>query len=177
MYIEKIDISHLPGLTWTPIRTKPRQEKKLAEYCKSNGVKYYLPLKKSARRYNRRTVEFTIPMFPGYVFCALNEESYRSLLISGTIVYRIQMNEHSEKRLISDLNDLLNFQKIVEQEEVQIRPEISKGVKITVHNGPLRGVTGIVEKRDNTTLLTVNVEILGQSVSTAIDIEDVELEN
>ena len=175
MCSENIDISHVSGLTWTPVRTKPRQEKKLAQYCTSKDVTYYLPLKTSARRYNRRTVEFTLPMFPGYIFCALNEELYRSLLISGTIVYRIQMDESSEKRLISDLNDLINFEKISQEESVQIRPEIVSGAVITVKNGALHGVRGIVEKRDDTTVITVNVDILGQSVSAAIDIEDVEL--
>ena len=174
---DKIDISHFPGLTWTPVRTKPRQEKKLAEYCKSKSVKYYLPLKINARRYNRRTVEFTLPMFPGYIFCALNEELYRSLLISGTIVYRIQMDENSEKRLIGDLNDLIDFENMAQQAKIQVRPEIVSGVKITVKSGPLMGISGIVEKRENTTVLSVNVEILGQSVSAAIDIEDVDLED
>lgn len=175
MCSENINISHLPELTWTPVRTKPRQEKKLAKYCISKGVTYYLPLKKSARRYKRKTVEFSLPMFPGYIFCALNEELYRSLLISGTIVYRIQMDDNSEKRLINDLNDLINFEKISQEENVQIRPEIVSGAVITVQNGPLQGVRGIVEKRDKTTVITVNVDILGQSVSATIDIEDVEL--
>ena len=177
MCSEKNDISKSQGLIWTPVRTKPRQEKKLAQYCESNNVDYYLPLKKSVRRYNRRTVEFTVPMFPGYIFCALSEESYRSLLLSGTIVYRIQMNENSETRLINDLNDLINFEKIAKVEDIQVRPEIISGAIITVQNGPLHGIKGVVEKRDEATVITVNVEILGQSVSTEIDIEDVELED
>lgn len=173
----KIDIYKIPEWRWTPVRTKPRQEKKLAEYCKSHSVKFYLPLKKSVRRYQRRTVEFHVPMFPGYIFCALNEDSYRTLLVSGAIVYRITIKDDViEQRLINDLNILQEFERITQQEDVIIRPEIVQGIKIKVKSGPLGGVSGIVEKRDKTTLLTVNVDILGQSVSAAIDIEDVELE-
>jgi len=177
MCSEKIEINKIPELTWTPVRTKPRQEKKLAEYCKSHAVRFYLPLKKSVRRYQRRTVEFNVPMFPGYIFCALDEDTYRTLLVSGTIVYRISMEDHTEKRLISDLNILQEFEKMTQQEEVVVRPEIVKGVKIKVQTGPLGGVSGMVEKRDESTFISVNVEILGQSVSAKIDIEDVELED
>lgn len=171
-----MDICKLDKLTWTPIRTKPRQEKKLAEYCKANSVICYLPLVKSVKRYERRSVEHMIPMFPGYAFCAVDEDSYRTLLSSGTIVYRIGMTETSEKKLIQDLVALRNFELMSMQEEVMVRPEIIAGSPVSVTKGPFMGITGIVEKRKDDTLITVNVEILGQSVSAAIDIGDVELE-
>lgn len=174
---EKNNISEIPGTIWTPVRTKPRHEKKLAAYCESHNVPFYLPLKKSVKRYQRRTVEFDIPMFPGYVFCALKEDTYQTLLISGTIAYRITMDEISEQGLIRDLNALKQFEQLARQKDVVIRPEIVQGAQVTVRSGPLAGVTGIVEKRDNTTFITVNVDILGQAVASIIDIGDVELDD
>lgn len=171
-----MEIVKLEKLTWTPVRTKPRQEKKLVEYCKSNEFACYLPLRKSVKRYEKRSVEFMVPMFPGYVFCAVDEESYRTLLSSGTIVYRINMTKESEKGLIADLISLQNFERLAMEEKVVVRPEIIAGAIVKVKTGPLQGITGIVEKRKNETMITVNVEILGQSVSAAIDIGDVELE-
>ena len=175
---EKIEISKItePELIWTPVRTKPRQEKKLAAYCKSHDVHFYLPLRKKVKRYQRRTVESEIPMFPGYIFCALDEDLYRTLLISGTIVYRIAMDDISEKGLINDLNALQEFERIAQLKDVIIRPEIVKGAKVNIASGALAGVTGVVERREKTTLITVNVDILGQSVSSIIDIEDLEIE-
>lgn len=172
-----MEICKLDKLTWTPIRTKPRQEKKLAEYCKSNSITFYLPLRKSVKRYKKRTVEHQVPMFPGYVFCAINEDQYRTLLSSGTIVYRISMTQAAEERLLADLISLRHFELLSEQEEVIVRPEIIAGSPVTVINGPLKGVSGVVEKRKNETLITVNVDILGQSVSASIDIGDVEVED
>ena len=171
------NISKIEGLSWTPVRTKPRQEKKLAEYCRTHNVPFYLPMKKSVKRYQRRTVEFQVPMFPGYIFCAVDEPSYQTLLISGTIVYRIKMNENKEEKLIEDLNDLKEFERIVREAEVVIRPEIVEGVAIKVSKGPLAGLSGVVTKRNKRMLITVNVEILGQSASAEIDIEDVEVED
>lgn len=171
-----MEIHKIEGLVWTPVRTKPRQEKKLAEYCEANSVIYYLPLVRSVKRYNKRSVEHQVPMFPGYVFCAVNEDGYRSLLSSGTIVYRIAINEIIEKKLIEDLIALKDFILLASQKDVIVRPEIIAGSQITITKGPFMGVSGIVEKRKDETMITVNVEILGQSVSAAIDIGDVELE-
>lgn len=164
-------------MTWTPVRTKPRQEKKLAEYCASNSVACYLPLRKSLRRYNRRTVQHQVPMFPGYVFCALDEDNYRVLLISGTVVYRINVNENEEKHLIRDLVALRDFEVMAAEKEVVIRPELVPGARIKVKSGPLKGVSGVLEKRKSDILITVGVEILGQSVSTNIDIGDVDFDD
>lgn len=168
--IEKIE-----NFVWTPIRTKPRQEKKLCAYADSHSIETYLPLMTSVKRYQRRTVEFLVPMFPGYVFAPLDEETYRTLLISGAIAFKMSMTETSEKGLIRDLNALLDFERVAAEKEIVIKPEIVEGAFITVASGPLAGVSGIVEVRGKEAKLTVNVDILGQSVSTKIDIEDVEL--
>jgi transcriptional antiterminator RfaH len=168
-------IEKTKGLVWTPIRTKPRQEKKLCAYADSRSIETYLPLMTSVKRYQRRTVEFLIPMFPGYVFAPLDEETYRTLLISGAVAFRMNMTATSEKGLIRDLNALLDFERITAEKEIVIKPEIVQGSFITVASGPLQGVSGIVERRGDEAKLTVNVEILGQSVSAKIDIEDIEL--
>ena len=168
-------IKKTKGLVWTPIRTKPRQEKKLCAYTDSHSIETYLPLMTSVKRYQRRTVEFLIPMFPGYVFAPLDEETYRTLLISGAVAFRMNMTATSEKGLIRDLNALLDFERITAEKEIVIKPEIVQGSFITVASGPLQGVSGIVERRGDEAKLTVNVEILGQSVSAKIDIEDIEL--
>ncbi len=172
-----VEIKKMPGLVWTPVRTKPRQEKKLAEFCVSRSVNLYLPLKKSVRRYRRRVCEFQVPMFPGYVFCALDENLYQDIVLSGAIVYRVKMTPELEEGLIRDLIALRDFEIMARECEVVVKPEIVSGKRVKVCRGPLRGVTGIVEKRGDGVMLSVGVEILGQSVSTALDIEDVELED
>ena len=170
-------IEKIPGLAWTPIRTKPRQEKKLCAFAASRSVETYLPLRKSKKRYQRRTVEFLVPMFPGYVFAPIDEEKYRSLLICGSVLFKMSMTETIERGLIRDLNALIEFERIAAEKEVVIKPELVEGVMVNVCSGPLQGVSGIIERRGKETILTVNVEILGQSVSSKIDIEDLELKD
>ena len=172
-----MNISNSPGFLWTPVRTKPRQEKKFIEYCEANGIAFYLPLRSSVKRYQRRTVEFYIPMFTGYVFCSLNQELYQKSVLSNRIVYRLQMNEKSEEELIRDLRDIQMIEKLTGESDVIVRPELASGRKIIVKSGPLKGMRGVVEKRKGKTMITINVEMLGQSVSAETDVEDIEVDD
>ena len=61
-------------LPWFVAHTKPRQEKKLADYCQREGFAVTLPLYRSAHKYRGKTVVFQKPLFPGYVFLRLAQE-------------------------------------------------------------------------------------------------------
>lgn len=172
-----MNISNSPGFLWTPVRTKPRQEKKFIEYCEAHGIAFYLPLRKSVKRYQRRTVEFYIPMFTGYVFCSLDQALYQKAVLSNRIVYRLQISEKTEEELIRDLCDIQMIEKLTGEADVIVRPELAPGKKIIVRSGPFKGMRGVAEKRKGKTMITINVEILGQSVSAETDIEDIEVED
>jgi transcription antitermination factor NusG len=174
---DEMDMSNSPGFLWTPVRTKPRQEKKFIEFCEANGIVFYLPLRRTIKRYQRRTVEFYVPMFTGYVFCSLNQELYQKAALSNRIVYRLQMNEKSEEELLRDLRDIQMIEKLARESDVIVRPELASGKKIIVKSGPLKGMGGVVEKRKGKTMITINVEMLGQSVSAETDVEDIEADD
>jgi len=169
MNLEKVD-----GKCWMPVRVKPKQEKKLAEFCKAKKVGYYLPLMKKVHRYEKRTAEFFVPMFPGYVFCCVDEEDYNQIVLSNAIVYRIKIAEHEEDSLIGELRGILAFERISSEADVVIKPEIVEGRRVNVASGPLAGTEGVVIRRKGKTTITVNVDILGQSATVEIDVGDLE---
>lgn len=171
----KMDITHVDDLIWTPVRTKPRQEKKLQEYCNANHVLNYLPLLKKCHRYERRTVEFHVPMFPGYIFCHIDEEKYKRILRSNAIVFRISLNDKQELDLVQELKSIQIYERMSVEKEIVVNPELVTGSKIKIIGGPLMGAEGIVEKRKGQTVVTVNIELLGQSVSVEADAGDIEL--
>jgi transcription antitermination factor NusG len=173
---KQMEIKKIDKLVWTPVRTRPRHEKKLKNYCLNHSINCYLPLYKKVKRYVRKTVEHWLPMFPGYLFVCLDDEIYSTLVRSGAVIYRINMNEVSEKRLINDLQALVKFEKIAAGREIVIKPDIVEGKKVMVTEGPFKGMSGIIEKRKNKFAVTVDIEILGQSVSAEMDIEDVEID-
>lgn len=50
---------------WFVAHTRPRREKKLAEYCEREGIAVTLPCYDAAHKYRGKTVVFQKPLFPG----------------------------------------------------------------------------------------------------------------
>src|SRR4051812_42525791 len=62
-------VSENPPFPWYGIRTKSNQERLAASVLEAKGFEQYLPSYQVKRRWSDRTVETTVPLFPGYVFC------------------------------------------------------------------------------------------------------------
>ncbi len=169
-----MEIKSVDNKCWTPVRVKPKQEKKLVEYCKAKGVENYLPLLKRVHRYERRTAVFHVPMFPGYVFCCLDEDLFSKIVLSNAIVYQIPINDYEEEGLIEELKAIQAFEKLSNEADVVVKPELAEGSVVTVARGAMAGVDGVVVRRKGKVSITVNVEILGQSATVEIDAGDLE---
>ena len=115
-------------------------------------------------------------MFPGYVFVQLDNVRHQDLLRSRKVVWVASVNEAQEAQLVQELNDIRRLEKLTEQAEIVVQPEIKPGRPVVIKSGPLRGTQGIVEYRRNTARVTVNVDILGQSASVDMDVGEVELD-
>jgi transcription antitermination factor NusG len=156
---------------WSVIHTKPRCEKKLAEYALKHNISYYLPLTESSRIYQRRKVTFTKPIFPGYLFTIINFYTKRELLYSGYIVSYI--NVPSQKELVEELRNIwLTRNRRVEMREAMW---LSEGLMVEIINGPLKGVSGIVESHKKLEEVHLQVNILHQAVSVKVDPRDVKI--
>jgi len=171
-----MEIVHIEKKLWTPIRTKPKKEKKIAEYCEAHNITSYLPLTRSVKRYGRKTVEFFPPMFCGYIFCLLDDDTYQLLIRSNGVFFKVKIDEASEKQLIDDLNNIQIIEKYSNQNEVVVKPELVEGINVRVVKGPLSGISGVIQKRKNNITVFVNIEMLGQAVTADVDIGDVEIE-
>ena len=161
---------------WLVVKTKPRSEKKFAEYCLRLHLTYYLPVRKSVKHYGRRTVEFTIPMFPGYVFAQINPDNKIKLLESRQSAQIITPDPKMEIRLVEELSDIQRLLEATEAGKLVVRPEIEIGQAVQIRSGVLAGLNGIVTRRNNKTRVTVNVEMIGYSVSIDLDVNELELD-
>ena len=170
-----VEIETSPGLLWTAVYTRPRTEKVVADYCARHDIQSYLPLRRRAERYQRRTVETFLPMFPGYVFVQLGDASKVVLLQSHKIVHVLQVTVAKEPTLITELRDLQLLEQAGLQGELMVHPELAPGTPVLICAGPLKGLTGVVERRQQKLRVTVNVELLGQSVSVDLDVGEVEV--
>ncbi len=174
MNSEPSSIELLVGERWTAAHTKSRCEKVVSLHCERHAIPHYLPLLRRAKRYQRRTVETFLPMFPGYLFVQLNAETLTTLLRSHRVVQLLRTDETTEKVLVEELRQIQQLEQIQREAELLVQPDLAPGKPVLITAGPLAGLSGIVQRRRNTTRVTVNVELLGQSVSAELDIGEVE---
>jgi transcription antitermination factor NusG len=171
-----VPILSRPGLAWCPAYCRPRTEKVVADYCERHGIPCYLPLLRRRKRYQRRTVETHLPMFPGYVFVQLDPDTRTTFLECHRIVHIVNVDENQERILVAELTELQHLEAAQEEVDLEVMPDIKPGMQITITDGPLKGTTGVVEKRKGRTRVTVNVEMLGRSVVAEMDLGEVQLD-
>src|SRR5918992_5789986 len=69
---------------WYLAQTKPRAEAKASLNLCRQGFEIYLPRYLKQRRHARRVEPVTAPLFPGYVFVAIDIKTQRWLSIDST---------------------------------------------------------------------------------------------
>ena len=149
---------------WFVIRTKPRREKKLAEYSLKSKINYFLPLKDSERVYQYRKVMFTKPLFPGYVFVKCNSDEHRTLVLTGHTAHFLPVPD--EKELTDELKQILTGRQI--GADFKETKYLNKGSRVRIVSGPFEGLTGIVEDQNNIEEVVLQINLLRQAVSVAV---------
>lgn len=167
-----MEIAIHDGAQWAAIMTRPRCEKIVSRYCAEHDITCYLPLRRRAKRYQRRTVETWLPMFPGYLFAQLDPVKKTILLESHKIAHILTTNPDGEAVLVEELRMLQKLENVDAEAELEVLPEIVPGKIVRITDGPLAGVNGIIERRTGKVRVTLNIEILGQAVSVEIDVGD-----
>ncbi len=172
----ELELTQCPGFVWTAVHVKSRCEKQVAEFAARFGVMHYLPIRRRVKRYQRRNVETRLPMFAGYLFVRLGEDGRETLAQCHRIVRFFEMNPEREARLLADLREVLVFEQASASSAVVVNPGLVPGQAVVIRSGPFVGVRGIVVRRRDKTRITVNVELLNQSVTAEIDVGELEPE-
>ena len=156
---------------WFVVRTKPRREKKLADFAGKAEINYYLPLKESERVYDRRKIIFTKPLFSGYVFVKCNFAEKKQLLITGHTAHFI--NVINDRELTDELKNIhFGMQKGATLSESDF---LDKGIKVRIKSGSFEGLTGFVKDQKNIKEVILQVNLLRQAVSVTVKPENVEI--
>ena len=161
---------------WTAIRTKARCEKVVKAHCEHYNIPCYLPVRRRVKRYQRRTVETYLPMFPGYLFVQLDDDGRQALLLSHKVVWIAAITEPEEEKLVAELREIQHLSELAANAEIEVQPEIVPGKIVTITTGPMKGLAGIVQKRRQKTRIVLNVDILGQSAAVDLDVGELELD-
>jgi transcriptional antiterminator RfaH len=156
---------------WHVAHTRPRCEKKLADFCRREGLVVELPCVKSLKKYDRKSVAFEKPLFPGYVF-------FKSPLQQ---LHHVYQNDYTANVL--KVTDQMQF----EQQLGEILSALSTGCLIwndgslsigkavRVRGGPLSGLSGrIVTMNESSATLCLRLDFIGQGALVVVETSNVE---
>ena len=158
-------------LLWYVAHTRPRCEKKLAEYCERQGFQVTLPLYRSVKKYDRKTVVFEKPLFPNYVFLQIEPAQRQKVFQSDYVANLLDVPD--QETFQNQLGDILLS--LETGLEVMLAPEISVGARVKITAGPLRGLEGFVENRSGVTYVQLRLDFIAQGVSVKVEATDLEL--
>lgn len=160
-----------------PVYTIPNNEHRFYDYCQSNGIVSYLPLRKvwkqvrqihGGKTYNYPK-QVLRPMFPNYVFARLNPEQRSQVFRSNVIIRLLPVFPSSLEHLIKEIKTVHQIELINMDEDLEFNAEIKEGDKFVIESGPWQGIQGWLKKKEKKYLWNVEIECVGGLVTATID--------
>jgi transcription antitermination factor NusG len=157
---------------WYAIFTRHQHEKSVTSSLSSKGYEVYLPLYLSPRRWQDRTKQLWLPLFPGYVFIREGMDRQFQIVTTPGVIHVVAWGG---RPAIVPQHQLNAVRQIIEScHSVEPCPYFKCGDHVRVKTGPLIGLEGILERKKGISRLVVSMEMLGRSAAVEIDALNVE---
>ena len=158
---------------WFALGVAARHEKAVSRMLHHKGYETFLPLYASRHQYARRSREFELPLFPGYVFCRFNPLTRLPILTTPGV---LQVVGAGRVPIALDQNEITALQTAVQARARMLPwPYWQAGQKGRITDGPLAGIEGIVIGVKQLVRLVLSVTLLKRSVLLEIDADCVSL--
>jgi len=158
---------------WFAVYTRSCQEKRVGQHLSIRDVEYFLPVKRSLRRWNNGcapTIEQ--PLFPGYLFVKIQRtERVRVLELPG--VHSIVGTGKEPIPLPSE--EIEALRRAIPVMNVEACAYLNVGEQATIKQGPLQGMTGIIVRKKNGLRFVLSLDLIMKSVSVEVDAQDLEV--
>jgi transcriptional antiterminator NusG len=162
-------LSQVEGDWWVG-HTRSRAEKSFAREMLAQRVTYFLPMRQHVMVWGGRRRKVLMPLFQSYVFFAGSPDDRESALRTNRLAHVIPVRQKGQ--FVAELEAIrLAFQSGAMLDPY---PSIAIGTHCRVIRGPLRGIEGVVIRKDATTRLVLQIRMLGQGASLEIDAENLE---
>ncbi len=160
---------------WYLIFTKPRMERQAVEHLERQGYCTYLPLMAVTRRQRGRYRQTIEPCFPRYLFIHLDSRTDNWAPIRSTLgVVKIVEFGGLPAMVPDDL--IATLQNNEDQQGLQQlhEPELKKGDKVTVLEGPFVGYQGIYQQHHSRERVAILMDIVGKNTLMTISVHELQ---
>jgi transcriptional antiterminator RfaH len=165
----------LGGARWYVVQTQPHAEAKAAAHLARQGFATYLPHYLKRRRHARRIETVAAPLFPRYMFVAVDMAVQRWRAIQSTIgVSHLVSHGGSPAAIAASIIDALKARED-EQGFVRIerRPQFAPGDRIRILDGVFATCLGLFEGVADRERVAILLDLLGRKVRVTLDADTV----
>jgi transcriptional antiterminator RfaH len=161
---------------WYLAQTHPRAEARASGHLIRQGFDVYLPRFLKVRRHARRVEKVAAPVFPSYVFVAVDMATQRWLSIDSTFGVTRLVRDGDQPALVplSVIDGLKAREDVNGWVQFERQPRFSPGDKVRVLGGAFCDCFGIYEGMSNRERVAILLELLGRKVRVVLDQEIVE---
>lgn len=155
----------VPDTRWWVFQTRPRSEKAFSTLLARRGAPYFLPLITRKWRKNGRAFESQTPLFANYVFVPGPHEVRDLAFGTGLVVREVKSDDQQRLgRQLAGVHAVLNG-----GDDPRLETELLAGDPVVIVDGPYAGVEGVFLNKGDGVRVLVEVSMLGQGVSVAVD--------
>src|ERR1700704_3492636 len=162
-----IDVRH-----WHVLYTRHQHEKPVARILSSKGHEVFLPLYAVTHRWQDRTKQLCLPLFPCYVFIRGGMDSQLQVISTPGVFTIVGWAGHPATVLDGQIEGIR--QMVESTFRIEPYPYLTSGDRVRVRSGTLQGLEGILVRKKNLIKLIISLEMLGRSVAVEIDISCLE---
>ncbi len=157
---------------WTCVRTRPRWEKKFAEWLHGRGQGYYLPVFHHETISGRKRRISQMPLFPGYVFVA-GDFDKKDFVETGRVAYVLKpRGAAGSAQLESELRGI--WRGLTSGLYVEPVRNLAAGEICRIIGGPLQGGEARFERMGRGGRLVLQVEMMGGGIAVELPAHEVE---
>jgi len=154
------------GTAWYALAVVPRKEKVTAQTLRLRGYEDFLPMYSMRRKWSDRIKTVEEPLFPGYVFCRFDPTVRLPILKIPTVMSVLGLGNSPQP---IDENEIESLQTVCKAGIHAVPcPFLTTGAKVTINEGPLNGVEGILMEAKETRLI-LSITLLQRSVAVEVD--------
>ena len=153
-------------MKWYVLYTRPKAEQKSAGELEKMGIEVYCPQITEIRQWSDRTKKIKTPLFKSYIFVRLNEPD-RNIVFNVPSVVRY-LTWLGKPAVVKDqeIETIKNWLSDDSFEDIQVH-SLSPGDQVKIHNGALKGKSGIVQEVGKKEVKLV-LESLGFVITTRV---------
>lgn len=155
---------------WYVVWTEARAEKAVAPRLDRMGYESWVPTYTTRRKWSDRYKAVTLPLFPGYIFCRTGPGRWHDLIrVPGVLTL---VKEGMAAAILTDAY-VEGIKRVIaapgsDPEPVTELPAFGPGEKVIVRDGPMAGMTGVVQEMQSRRVLIIWVELIGRGVACTI---------